>query len=161
MISDTHGLLRPGVLNILGTCDYILHARDIDKPKMLDKLREIAPLYVVKGNNDKEWAEGLPTSITFAIEQVNFFMVHNKKEIPKNLENIHIVVFGHSHKYCQRRQDDCLWLNPGSCGKRHFDQEITLATISIDGSDFTLEKINLQPECYIIRGRILKQRNPI
>lgn len=146
VISDTHGLLRPGVLNILGTCDYILHAGDINKPEILDKLREIAPLYVVKGNNDKEWAEGLPTSITFSIEQVNFFMVHNKKEIPKNLENTHIVVFGHSHKYYQRRQDDCLWLNPGSCGKRRFDQEITLATISIDGSDFTLEKINLQPE---------------
>ena len=30
IISDTHGLLRPEVLEILKTCDCILHAGDVE-----------------------------------------------------------------------------------------------------------------------------------
>ena len=142
VISDTHGLLRPEVLEVLRGCDVILHGGDINKPEILDILHEIAPLYVVRGNNDKEWAENLPKNITFSIENVNFFMVHNKKEIPKELK-ADIVVFGHSHKYYEQMQGECLWLNPGSCGKRRFDQEITLAVLSIDAADYQVQKIVL------------------
>ena len=59
IISDTHGLLRPQVLEILKTCDCILHGGDINRPEILDQLRWLGNLYVVRGNNDKEWAEGL------------------------------------------------------------------------------------------------------
>ena len=34
IISDTHGLLRPEVLEILKTCDCILHAGDVDRPEI-------------------------------------------------------------------------------------------------------------------------------
>ena len=54
IISDTHGLLRPAVLEELQSCDYILYGGDVNKPEILDTLRAIAPLYVVRGNNDKE-----------------------------------------------------------------------------------------------------------
>ena len=40
IISDTHGLLRPEVLEILKTCDCILHAGDVDRPEILDQLRQ-------------------------------------------------------------------------------------------------------------------------
>ena len=56
VISDTHGLLRPEVANKLQGCDAILHAGDVNKPEILDALRTIAPLHVVRGNNDKDWA---------------------------------------------------------------------------------------------------------
>ncbi len=57
IISDTHGLLRPEVLEILKTCDCILHGGDINKPEILDQLRPLASVYVVRANNDKDWAE--------------------------------------------------------------------------------------------------------
>lgn len=79
IISDTHGLMRPQVLEILKTCDYILHGGDINKEEILDMIRPLASIYVVRGNNDKEWAEGLSKSLRFRIEGVEFFMVHNKK----------------------------------------------------------------------------------
>ncbi len=47
IISDTHGLLRPEVVERLKTCDAILHAGDINKPEILDALRAIAPLWLV------------------------------------------------------------------------------------------------------------------
>ena len=49
-------------------------------------------------------------------------MVHNKRELPKELGNAQMIVFGHSHKYFEQTIDGRLWLNPGSCGKRRFDQ---------------------------------------
>ena len=54
ILSDTHGLLRPEVAEHLKTADAILHGGDINKQSIVDELRQYAPLYVVRGNNDKE-----------------------------------------------------------------------------------------------------------
>ena len=145
IISDTHGLLRPEVLEELQSCDYILHGGDVNKPEILDTLRAIAPLYVVRGNNDKEWAEDLPKHLTITLGGVTFFMVHNKKDVPRDLGDAQVVVFGHSHKYFEQQQKGRLWLNPGSCGRRRFDQEITMATMTIDGTDYQVQKLVFQP----------------
>ena len=141
IISDTHGLLRPEVLDILKNCDCILHAGDVNKPEILDTLRLMGNIYVVRGNNDKDWAEGLAQTLTFSIEGVKFFMVHNKKDVAWELGDTDIVVFGHSHKYLEKTVDGRLWLNPGSCGKRRFDQEITMAVMDIEDGRYTVEKV--------------------
>ena len=59
ILSDTHGLLRPQVAEQLKTADAILHGGDINKQGIVDELRQYAPLYVVRGNNDKDWAEAV------------------------------------------------------------------------------------------------------
>ena len=145
VLSDTHGLLRPEVLSAISGCDAIIHGGDINKPEIIERLKEIAPVYVVRGNNDKEWAEYIPATLTFQIEGCRFFLVHNKKEVPKDLTGINAVIFGHSHRYFEENIDGRLWLNPGSCGKRRFDQEITLAILTVDGSILSVEKILIQP----------------
>ena len=145
VLSDTHGLLRPEVLTAIDGCDAIIHGGDINKPEIIDRLKEIAPVYVVRGNNDKEWAELIPATLTFQIEDCRFFLVHNKKEVPKDLTGIDAVIFGHSHKYFDENIDGRLWLNPGSYGKRRFDQEITLAILTVDGDNLSAQKIVIQP----------------
>lgn len=143
VLSDTHGLLRPEVLDAIAGCDAIIHGGDINKPEILDRLGEIAPVYVVRGNNDKEWAEDIPVTLTFQIEDCRFFLVHNKKEVPKDLSGIDAVIFGHSHKYFEQTIDGRLWLNPGSCGRRRFDQEITLAMLTVEGKAVSVQKITI------------------
>jgi len=145
IISDTHGLLRQEVLEKLRECDIILHGGDINKQEILDTLAQIAPVRVVRGNNDKEWAEHIPKTLDFQIEGLRFLMVHNKKEVPENLEGIDVVVFGHSHKYFEKVIDGRLWLNPGSCGRRRFDQEISFAVMTVDGQAYQVEKITVTP----------------
>lgn len=145
VLSDTHGLLRPEVLSALSGCDAIIHGGDINKPEILEQLKKIAPVYVVRGNNDKDWAEHLPITLTFQIEQCRFFLVHNKKQVSNDLTGIQAVIFGHSHKYFAQEIDGRLWLNPGSCGKRRFDQKITLAILTVDGFSLSPEKIDIQP----------------
>ena len=145
VLSDTHGLLRPEVLTAIDGCDAIIHGGDINKPEIIERLKVISPVYVVRGNNDKAWAEHIPATLTFQIEDCRFFLVHNKKEVPKTLPGIDAVIFGHSHRYIEQVIDGRLWLNPGSCGKRRFDQEITLAILTVDGSTLSAQKIVIQP----------------
>jgi putative phosphoesterase len=52
VISDTHGLLRPEALVPLQGSDLIIHAGDVGDPEILDRLREIAPTFAVRGNID-------------------------------------------------------------------------------------------------------------
>lgn len=132
VLSDTHGKLREEVVEILRGCDVILHAGDINTPKVAESLREIAPLYIVRGNADKEWAEGIPETLSEEICGLRVFMVHNKKYLPKEAGNYDLVVFGHSHKYEERREGNCLFLNPGSCGPRRFSQPVTMAVVEVE-----------------------------
>ena len=146
ILSDTHGLLRPEVAAHLKTVNVILHGGDINKQSIVDELRQYAPLDIVRGNNDKDWAEAIPHDLTVMLGGVTFFMVHNKKEVPKDLPGVNVVVFGHSHKYVQQEQDGVLWLNPGSCGPRRFHQEITMMLAEVADGRITVDKITIPHE---------------
>ena len=146
ILSDTHGLLRPEVLEQLKTVDAILHGGDINKQSIVEQLEQYAPLYVVRGNNDREWAEAIPHDLTVTLGGVTFYMVHNKKELPADLYGVDVVVFGHSHKYVQEEKDGLLWLNPGSCGPRRFHQEITMMTAELADGKLHVEKITIPHE---------------
>ena len=146
ILSDTHGLLRPQVVEHLKTADAILHGGDINKPAIVEQLQQYAPLYIVRGNNDKEWAEDIPHDLTVTLEGITFFMVHNKKEVPADLLGVDVVVFGHSHKYVQEEKGGVLWLNPGSCGPRRFHQEITMMMVKIEDGTIQVEKIEIPHE---------------
>lgn len=146
ILSDTHGLLRPEVLEYLKTADAILHGGDINKQSIVDELRQYAPLYIVRGNNDKDWAEAIPHNLTVTLGGVTFYMVHNKKEVPADLSGINVVVFGHSHKYVQEETNSLLWLNPGSCGPRRFHQEITMMMAETENGQLRVEKITIPHE---------------
>ena len=143
ILSDTHGLLRPEVVEHLKTADAILHGGDINKQSIVDQLEGYAPLYIVRRNNDKAWAEGIPHHRTVTLGGVTFYMVHNRKEVPADLSGVDVVVFGHSHKYVQEEKDGLLWLNPGSCGPRRFHQEITMMMAEVAEGNIKVEKITI------------------
>ena len=143
IISDTHNLLRPEVVKALEGCEAILHGGDITGPEIIEKLEEIAPVRAVRGNGDREWAEHVPLFLDFELAGLRIYMTHRKKDLPEDLSRYDLVVFGHSHKYEERRQGKTLLLNPGSCGPRRFHQAITLAVAeAADGAqDARLGKI--------------------
>lgn len=157
IISDTHGLLRPQVLDNLRDCEAILHGGDINSQQILDELNKIAPVYAVRGNNDKEWAEHLPEFIKPELFGIRFFMIHNKKMISEDLSDRDIIIFGHSHKYEEKQVGRQLWLNPGSCGPRRFAQPITMALLEVeDDGSFCVHKIDIPHE--ISRGADSKRQ---
>ena len=144
IISDTHGLLRPEVSEVLKSCEAILHGGDINSIKILDELNRIAPTYAVRGNNDKEWAKELPRELFIELYGIRFYMVHNKKHIEADPENTDVIVYGHSHKYEERYEGDIFYINPGSCGPGRFTQPITFAMLIIeDDRSFRVEKVEI------------------
>lgn len=148
IISDTHNLLRPEISEILQGCDSIIHAGDVSSRKILDQLSQMAPLMVVRGNNDKEWAEDLPDHLDFELEGLRFYVTHKKKDLPSDLRPYDLAVIGHSHQYAGTwvdHKDGCrtLLINPGSCGPRRFFQAITMAVLTIDKDGFTVKRVDL------------------
>lgn len=141
ILSDTHGLLRKYVLTELAAADCIIHAGDIGNPYIVASMRENGETYVVRGNNDKNWAQALPQSLVLTIEGVRFFIVHDKKDIPKPLPSVDVVVYGHSHKYASEIINGVLFLNPGSCGKRRFNLEITMCRMTVNAGCYQYEKL--------------------
>lgn len=143
IISDTHNILKKEVLNYLIDCDYIIHAGDFCKKEIYDQLKKIAPVFAVKGNNDDIWANQLPKHLFFQIEKVRFYMTHRKVDILPDIQNIDIVIFGHSHQYYYDHSDSYVMLNPGGCGKKRFRLSLSMILMEIDEYDFQIMKVEL------------------
>ena len=135
VISDTHNLLRPEVAEVIKTCELVLHGGDISGPDTLEKIRSLCGnYYVVRGNNDRDWASDIPYTLEAELYGRKFFMTHKKKDIPSDVD-ADVVIYGHSHRYAQDYIDGTLYLNPGSCGPRRFNQAITMAVLTVPEND--------------------------
>lgn len=134
VISDTHGLLRPEALAALEGCERIIHAGDIGTPEILVQLESIAPLYAVRGNNDRDapWALNPSDSLRFVLNGWQTLLVHDIADVPVALEpGIKLVITGHSHKPLIEWRGERLFLNPGSAGRRRFKLPVTLALLEV------------------------------
>ena len=143
IISDTHGLMRPEVLEVLKTCDYVLHAGDFTEEKILDQIRFIGQLYAVRGNSDGLWARGLAEKLRFRIEDLEFLLVHDRNKARAAALEADVVVSGHTHRYSEEVADGRLWLNPGTCGWPRFPGEVSMAVMEITGRKYRITRIML------------------
>lgn len=147
LISDTHGLLREGVMKALRGSELILHAGDVGDPGILDSLRELAPVVAVRGNIDThDWARQLPESEVVEASGVVFYMLHDVKALDLNprAAGFHVVVSGHSHKPGQTERDGVLYVNPGSAGPRRFNLPITVARMDLSRKPWAVEFVDLE-----------------
>ena len=134
IISDTHGLLRPEALLALQGVALILHAGDVGAQEILARLKEIAPVFAVRGNVDtQEWAKELPVTAAVEINGVSFYLLHNLQHLDLKPEaaGFRVVVSGHTHQAEQYEKDGVLYLNPGSAGPRRFSLPVTLAILDV------------------------------
>lgn len=137
VISDTHGLLRPQALEALAGSDLILHAGDIGNAAVLDALESIAPVWAVRGNNDRgAWAERLPETLAVPLGTVRFWMLHDLKALDLDpvTAGFAAVIAGHSHKPRVTWSNGVLLLNPGSAGPRRFKLPISVARLEVNGA---------------------------
>ena len=146
LISDTHGLLRPEAVKGLDGCELIVHAGDVGKPEILDRLREIAPVTAVRGNVDKgEWASQLPLTAVVETQSARIYVLHDLHQLDLDpaAAGFAIVVSGHSHKASRQERGGVLYVNPGSAGPRRFRLPITLARLDVGRSPWGLTFIEL------------------
>jgi putative phosphoesterase len=130
IISDTHGLLRPGVFDVFAKVDHILHAGDVGPPGILTELEAIAPVTAVYGNTDGwELRGALPQVARIRLDGFDIVVTHGDQlgsPTPEKLNaafpEAEIIVFGHTHRPLLTTVDVVVTvMNPGSAGPERFD----------------------------------------
>lgn len=147
LIADTHNLLRPEALAALQGVDHLIHAGDIGGPHILAELERIAPLSVVRGNNDQDsWADAIPERLTLRFGAIALHVLHDLKQldIDPAAQGIDVVIAGHSHKPLHKKRNGVLYLNPGSAGPRRFKLPIGVGLLHIEGRQVRAKLITLQ-----------------
>lgn len=148
VISDTHGLLRPEAVTALAGAEHILHAGDVGDARILDALREIAPVTAIRGNVD-QWGEcaELPATDVVELDGRLFYLVHSVTDLDINpvVAGVAAVVSGHSHKPSVEVRDGVLYLNPGSAGPRRFNLPVTIAFVTVGEAGVDARIVTLLP----------------
>lgn len=146
VISDTHGLLRPEAVGALAGVELILHAGDVGGPEVLEALTKVAPVFAVRGNNDRgEWAEALPEWEVVEVGAVSVYVIHdlNEMDLSPSAAGFRVVVSGHSHKPAKEERRGVLYLNPGSAGPRRFRLPVSVARLTVAGAEVSAELLEL------------------
>jgi uncharacterized protein len=108
-----------------------VHAGDIGRPEVLEGLRAVAPVTVVRGNVDLKWAIDLPDRSEVTSGGRRCYVLHNLKDLefdPREA-GFAVVISGHSHVPKIEERDGVLFVNPGSAGPRRFRLPIAVARI--------------------------------
>jgi putative phosphoesterase len=149
LISDTHGLMRPEALAALAGVSHIVHAGDIGSAEVLSKLRAIAPVTAVRGNNDKgPWARGIAETEVLEVEGKSIYVLHDLADLDLDptAAGFAVIVTGHSHKPVITQKGDVLYVNPGSAGPRRFKLPISVGTLEIKRGKVHAGIHELKPE---------------
>lgn len=146
VISDTHGLVRPEVLEIFKGVALIIHAGDIGGRAVLETLETIAPVMAVRGNNDREsWSDHIPHSQVIEHGSSLIYVLHELAHLDRDpgVANFSVVIYGHSHRPLIETKKGVLYLNPGSAGPRRFSLPIAIAKLHITQVGLVPEIIEL------------------
>ena len=146
LISDTHGLLRDEALRALRGTDLIIHAGDVGRPEILDRLKDLATVVAVRGNVDEgDWAMQLPLTQVTEVEGATLYVLHDLQQLDLDplVAGFQVVVSGHTHQPHQTKRAGVLFVNPGSAGPRRFHLPITLALLDLGITPWKLEFVDL------------------
>lgn len=120
IISDTHSIRAGGyeipdwVREAFLKSDLIIHAGDVETPEVLEALKEIAPVYAVRGNCDS-YDLKTPSYISVNIGIGLLTAAHKPATARDALEaNTKVLVYGHTHISTISEENGLLVINPGS-----------------------------------------------
>lgn len=136
IISDTHGLLRDEALALLADCQPLIHLGDVGDPAILERLAQLAPVYAIRGNIDRQGVcAALPLHRRLIVNGRALQLVHDIADIDERMA-CEAVLHGHSHKprneWREADGERQLWFNPGAAGKRRFRLPLTLGKLWLD-----------------------------
>ena len=135
VLADTHGLLRPEILNAFARVEHILHAGDVGSAAVLDGLRAIAPVTAIRGNVDRVGpCAALPAEEYVTLGGVNVYMLHDVHtlSLDPGAAGVRVVVSGHSHKPLLEERRGILFFNPGAAGPRRFTLPVTVGFFHLE-----------------------------
>lgn len=159
VVADTHSQPHPNTRAVIEQLkpDVIFHAGDIGDLTVLDGLKQLAPLFAVRGNIDAR-TPGLADTMDIELRNderslLKLLLIHIAVYGPKlraevaRLATAHaarIVLCGHSHVPFVGRDKGLVLFNPGSIGPRRFQLPITLGLLHVSPSNISLRHISCE-----------------
>jgi putative phosphoesterase len=149
LISDTHGLVRPGVHDALKGVELILHAGDVGGSEILEELRLIAPVRAVFGNTDPPGDPALAEQIDLVLDGLRIHVSHGHEvgsPTPEKLAaryDADVVIYGHTHKQLVTKLGERVFVNPGSAGPRRFKLSPSVARMAVTSGRAEVKIIDL------------------
>lgn len=131
IISDTHNLLRPEVLEVFSQVDHILHGGDVGDADILIQLEALAPVTAVFGNTDgSALRRQLPQAARVELDGFDIVVTHGDQLghptpalLHEAFPRAEIIVYGHTHTPVLELVDKTVTvMNPGSAGPKRFDR---------------------------------------
>jgi uncharacterized protein len=138
LVSDTHGMFRPELVEALSGVELILHAGDVGPDEILDRLETIAPVMAVYGNTDAPGRPRLRDALEIVVDGVRIHVSHGHElgsPTPQRLAGAYdadVIVYGHTHQQLINRLGDRLIVNPGAAGARRFKLEPSVGILTIE-----------------------------
>jgi uncharacterized protein len=144
ILGDTHGLVRPELLQHLEGVDLILHSGDVGQITVLHRLKMAAPVVAVRGNVDDHLPE-LPETELIVVHGRLVYLLHNRENLDLDpaVAGIAMVISGHSHKPSIREEKGVCYVNPGSAGPRRFKLPVCFVQAIFGDTRFDLELMEL------------------
>ena len=139
-------MLRPEAMAALRGAEHIVHAGDVGKPEILQRLAQIAPVTAVRGNIDKgTWALKLPETQVVELSGISIYVLHDlgRLDLKPQAAGFKVVISGHSHVPKQELRDGVLYFNPGSAGPRRFKLPITVGRLVCEAEGVRAEIIRI------------------
>ncbi|HHU91524.1 MAG TPA: metallophosphoesterase [Halanaerobiaceae bacterium] len=144
VISDTHIPYRAKqipdlVLDSFQGVDLIVHAGDLVQEEVLTSLAEIAPVKAVFGNVDSpELKMKLPEKLELELAGYKIGVIHGHNVRGHLLNTLSyvfpdadIIIFGHTHKQCNKIINGQLCFNPGSPTDRRMEKNYSFGIIEL------------------------------
>ncbi|HSG89767.1 MAG TPA: metallophosphoesterase family protein [Pseudomonadales bacterium] len=151
VLADTHDLLRDELRAALAGADHLIHAGDLCSAAILAEFAAMAPLTVVRGNNDRgAWADALTDTAAVELAGVHIWVCHDRADLERwpAPAGTDLVVVGHSHRpYLEDgdpRTGRPAILNPGSPGRRRFSLPVSFARLRLGAGAWQAEIVELE-----------------
>lgn len=141
IIADTHGLLRPEVVEVFRGVDRILHAGDVGEPDLLAELQALAPVTAVWGNTDgPDLRARLPEIVRERIEGLDFLLLHGHQfgspkpdQVLAAYPDAEVIIYGHTHTPLLTVLEHVVTvMNPGGAGPRRFDLPASVGIMELE-----------------------------
>ena len=126
VISDTHlkevnSHLIAIFSNYFFDADMIIHTGDLISEKIVDFLRQ-KPLHIVHGNMDNlEIKKKFPKKKILEVHGFRLGLIHGwgspfgiEKRIQSEFDDVHAIIYGHSHKSANHIDNGVIFFNPGT-----------------------------------------------
>lgn len=169
-IPDRTDELPDEIFTIFRGVDLILHAGDVCEQAVLDRLWTIARVVAVQGNRDKDSLPWLPYKTIVTAGPWRIGLIHGMRGRGQELadrvryvrgdhrfldqrqyvlqafakDNVHCIVFGHSHQVCHEVQEGVLLFNPGGVVRSPGGGPSSVGILTASENGITAEVVSLR-----------------